>query len=82
MAAIGGFKTGLSWLKLRRNFPLLLITFLSIPTLVRAQPPFVFRLSSLDRALMPKLIAERGCARSYPRPAGENGLMLRVKACV
>src|SRR5580700_8667747 len=37
MAAIGGFRAGLFWLKLRRNFPLLLITFLALPTLVRAQ---------------------------------------------
>src|SRR6202162_5116174 len=37
MAAIGGFRAGLSALKLRRNFPLLLITFLTFSTRVRAQ---------------------------------------------
>jgi hypothetical protein len=37
MAAIDGFRSDSFWLKLRRNVLLLLITFLTLPSLVRAQ---------------------------------------------
>jgi hypothetical protein len=37
MAAIGGFRTAFCLLRVRRNSPLLLITFLALPSLVRAQ---------------------------------------------
>ena len=82
MAAIGGFRTGYSSRKLRRNFSLLLITLLSLPALVRAQGLHV-PISRLDRQLMPETYYRaRLRARSYPRPADENELMLCAKACV